>query len=211
MQRRQVDLVDGGVALAGGDPVVGIVLGGDDADAVGRAGGGAERAADALLEPGVLELVELVAASEARIDRRLLLRVLDRHRPLDDPGHGRLQPAQGLAERPIGALDAARLGPALDADDRVVGQVRVLAGAASFHRSHLTGSADRGVSGSGRRRAPRAPARGGRRARRRARSASRVRDGREDPLVRVDRRAALARASCSRSRGRPRSSPTAAG
>ena len=55
MQRREVDLVDGGVALAGRDPVAGDVLGGDDADAVGRAGGGAERAADALLQAGVLE------------------------------------------------------------------------------------------------------------------------------------------------------------
>src|SRR6188472_1700378 len=46
----EVDLVDLGVALACGDAVVGVVLGGDDADAVRRAGGGAERASDALLE-----------------------------------------------------------------------------------------------------------------------------------------------------------------
>ena len=113
---REVDLVDGGVALAGGDPVAGDVLGGDDADAVGRAGGGAERAADALLQPGVLELVQFVAAAEARVDRRLLLRVLDRHRPLDQPRHRRLQPAQRLAEGAVGAAGAARLGPALDLD-----------------------------------------------------------------------------------------------
>src|SRR5580692_56871 len=68
---RQVDLVDRGVALAGGDAVFRGVLGGDHADAVGRAGGRAERAADALLEVGVLEAVQLVAAAEARVDRRL--------------------------------------------------------------------------------------------------------------------------------------------
>ena len=39
---RQVDLVDGRVALARGDPVVGVVLGVDDANAVGGAGGGSE-------------------------------------------------------------------------------------------------------------------------------------------------------------------------
>src|SRR5205823_1556536 len=50
---RHVDLVDRRVALAGGDAVIGRVLGGDDADAVGRAGGGAQRAADALLQAGV--------------------------------------------------------------------------------------------------------------------------------------------------------------
>src|SRR4051812_4534329 len=48
---RQVDLVDRGVALTGAHAVVGRVLGGHHADAVGRAGGGTERAADALLEP----------------------------------------------------------------------------------------------------------------------------------------------------------------
>src|ERR1700712_4087178 len=81
----QVDLVDRGVALAGRHAVLRRVLGGDHADAVGRAGGGAERAADALLEARVLEAVELVAAAEARVDRPLLLRVLDRHRALHEP------------------------------------------------------------------------------------------------------------------------------
>src|SRR3989440_4919074 len=70
----EVDLVDRGVALAGRHSVLGVVLSGDDADAVGRAGGGAERAADALLQPRVLEAVQLVAAAEAPVDRRLLLR-----------------------------------------------------------------------------------------------------------------------------------------
>src|SRR4051794_10103089 len=77
---REVDLVDRGVALAGADAVVGRVLGRDDADAVGRAGGGAQRAADALLQPRVLEPVELVAPAEARVYGDLLLRVLDRLR-----------------------------------------------------------------------------------------------------------------------------------
>src|SRR5436853_3848729 len=48
---RQVDLVDGRVALTRRHAVLGRVLRGDDTDAVGRAGGGAQRAADALLQP----------------------------------------------------------------------------------------------------------------------------------------------------------------
>ena len=96
---RHVDLVDRGVALAGRDLVVGRVLGRHDADALGRAGGGAERAADALLEAGVLEAVQLVAAAEARVDRRLLLGVLDHVVALGHAPERRLQPAQGLAER----------------------------------------------------------------------------------------------------------------
>src|SRR6187431_3532741 len=63
-----VDLVDPRVALAGRDAVVGRVLRGDDADAVGRAGGRAERAADALLEPVLVE-VQPVPAAEARVER----------------------------------------------------------------------------------------------------------------------------------------------
>src|SRR6476619_2128019 len=47
---REVDLVDARVALTGRDAVVGGVLLRDDPDAVGRAGGRAERAAYALLE-----------------------------------------------------------------------------------------------------------------------------------------------------------------
>src|SRR3954447_8661031 len=74
---RQVDLVDRGVALTGAHAVLGRVLGRHHADAVGRAGGRAQRAADALLEPRVLEAVELVAPPEARIDGRLLLGVVD--------------------------------------------------------------------------------------------------------------------------------------
>src|SRR5215208_1237955 len=69
---RQVDLVHGGVALPGADAVVRRVLRRDHANAVGRAGGGAERAADVLLQPRVLEAVQLVAPAEARVDRRLL-------------------------------------------------------------------------------------------------------------------------------------------
>src|SRR5207253_6977960 len=71
-----VDLVDPRVALAGRDAIPGRVLGGDDPDAVGRAGSRAERAADALLEP-VLVPVQPVAPAEARIDRPHVLRVLD--------------------------------------------------------------------------------------------------------------------------------------
>src|SRR3954451_1932198 len=78
-----VDLVDAGVALARRDAVARRVLGGDDADAVRRARGGAERAPDALLEP-VLVAPEAVAAAEARVHRPLVLRVLLRDRLLED-------------------------------------------------------------------------------------------------------------------------------
>src|SRR6266550_3869158 len=94
----EVDLVDPRVALAGGDPVVGRVFGGDDADAVGGARGSAERAADALLQP-VLMPPEPVAAAEARIDRTLVLRVLLRDRLLEDLLEGdaeALECARGL-------------------------------------------------------------------------------------------------------------------
>src|SRR5215211_7514986 len=70
-------------------------------DGVERARDGAERAPDALLEAGVLELVELVAAAEARVDRHLLLGVLHGRRALDHPGEGRLQPPEGLPEGPV--------------------------------------------------------------------------------------------------------------
>src|SRR5436190_4590121 len=83
----EVDLVDPRVALAGGDAVVGRVLGRDDADAVGRTGGGAERAADALLEP-VLVPPEAVPTTEARVERPLVLRVLLRDRLLEDLPEG---------------------------------------------------------------------------------------------------------------------------
>src|SRR5713101_6933285 len=78
-----VDLVDACVALARGDAVVRRVLRRHDADAVGRAGGRAQRAPDALLEP-VRVRPEPVAAAEARIDRPLVLRVLLRDRLLED-------------------------------------------------------------------------------------------------------------------------------
>src|SRR3954464_11404255 len=96
--------------------MLGIVLLGDDPDAVRRAGGGAERAADALLESGVLEAVQLVAAAEALVDRGLLLRVLDRHRALEHPAEGGAQAAEGLAEGAVCAAGAARLRAALDRD-----------------------------------------------------------------------------------------------
>src|SRR5439155_8099377 len=78
-----VDLVDARVALTGGDAVRRRVLLGHDADAVGRAGRRAERAADALLEP-VFVPVQPVPPAEARIDRPLVLRVLLCDRLLED-------------------------------------------------------------------------------------------------------------------------------
>src|SRR5580692_4345629 len=70
---REVDLIHRGVALAGGDAILQSVLRGDHADAVRRAGGRAERAADALLEARVLEAVELVPSTKAWVDGGLLL------------------------------------------------------------------------------------------------------------------------------------------
>src|SRR3954447_15674817 len=137
----QVDLVHLGVALAGRLSVVGVVLGGDHPDAVGWAGRGAQRAADALLEPGVLEAVQLVAAPETRVDGRLLLRVLDRHGSLDDPGEGRLQAAKRLAEGAVGALGTAWLGPPLHRDHPVVGEIRKLAGVAVAAHVTVTSTA----------------------------------------------------------------------
>src|SRR5215218_1832314 len=79
----EVDLVDTCVSLARRDPVRRRVLLGDDADAVGRARRGAERAADAFLE-AVRVAPETVAAAEARVHGPLLLRVLLRDRLLED-------------------------------------------------------------------------------------------------------------------------------
>src|SRR5215207_7706938 len=112
-----VDLVHRRVALARADAVVRRVLGRDDADAVGGARRRAERAADALLQPRVLEAVQLVAAAEARVDRRLLLRVLVGMRALRPAAERRPQAAQRLAERAVGAADGAALRGAHDLDD----------------------------------------------------------------------------------------------
>src|SRR6185436_14247392 len=98
------------------------VLGRDDADAVGRAGGRAQRAADALLQPRVFEAVQLVAPAEARVHGDLLLRILVDDRALDEPPERRLQPAQRLAERAVEAAGAAGLGPALHGDHVVAGR-----------------------------------------------------------------------------------------
>src|SRR3954447_24371956 len=78
-----VDLVDTRITLAGRDAVVRRVLRRHDADAVGRTGCGAQRAADALLEP-VLVPVQPVAAAVARVDGPLVLGVLLRDRLLED-------------------------------------------------------------------------------------------------------------------------------
>src|SRR3954447_20257837 len=97
-----------------------VVLVSDDPDAVGRAGRGAERAADALLEPAVLEAVQLVAAAEPLVDRSLLLGVLDGHRALEDPAERGAEAAERLAEGAIRAAGAARLRAALDRDHVLV-------------------------------------------------------------------------------------------
>src|SRR5204862_2127996 len=90
-----VDLVDPRIPLAGRDAVLRRVLGGDHADAVGRARGRAERAADALLEP-VLVPPEPVPPTEARVERALVLRVLLRDRLLEDLLQRDAEAAQGV-------------------------------------------------------------------------------------------------------------------
>src|SRR3954447_16349254 len=113
-----VDLVDARVALAGRDAVLGGVLGCDDADAVGRARGSAEGAADALLEP-VLMPVEHVSAAEARVDRTLELRVLLGDRLLEDVLEGdaeALQRGEWLRAHEPTAVGAKRAWPVAVAD-----------------------------------------------------------------------------------------------
>src|SRR4029079_15323870 len=67
------------VGAARRDARGGVGLGGRHADAVGGAGGGAERAADALLE-AVGMTVQPVAPAEARVDGPLVLGIGLRHR-----------------------------------------------------------------------------------------------------------------------------------
>src|SRR6185436_12190754 len=90
-----VDLVDARVALAGGDAVLARVLGGDHADAVGRARRRTERAADALLE-AVLVPVEPVPPAKARVHRPLVLRVLLRDRLAEELPERDGESAQGV-------------------------------------------------------------------------------------------------------------------
>src|SRR4051794_30736332 len=109
---RQVDLVDGGVALAGADAVLRGVLRRHHADAGGRARGRAQRAADALLQARVLEAVELVAAAEAGVHRRLVLGVLDRGGALDVARERGLEALERGAEGAVGAGRGALAGAA---------------------------------------------------------------------------------------------------
>ena len=64
--------------------------------------------------------MQLVAATEARVDQRLLLRVLDRDRPLEHAPEGGPQPAKRFAKGPVGAAGAGRLRAALDGDHVLV-------------------------------------------------------------------------------------------
>ena len=57
-----IDVVDAGVALAGGDALGVGIFGGFDIDAAGGAGGGAEEAADAFLEAVFIALQDVNAA-----------------------------------------------------------------------------------------------------------------------------------------------------
>src|SRR6266511_59751 len=91
-----VDLVDGGVALAHRPARLGGVVGPLDVDGVGRAGVGAQLAADAAFQ-AVRVAVEQVAAVEAGGGRLLLLRVLDGVPPAEHAAEGDRHPLQDLA------------------------------------------------------------------------------------------------------------------
>src|SRR5690606_38572452 len=81
-----VDLVDLRVALPRRHRVRRVVLGGLDVDRVGRAGGGAERTPDALLEARVGVPQQVVAAPEPRLQPHRLLRVLHGDGTLEEVG-----------------------------------------------------------------------------------------------------------------------------
>jgi hypothetical protein len=98
-----VDLVDAGVALTRRVALGLGVLGRDDADAVGRAGGCAERAADALLE-AVLVPVQAVPAAEARVDGPLVLRVLLGHGLAEQVAEGDAEPLDRIGYRHLSNL-----------------------------------------------------------------------------------------------------------
>src|SRR5205085_6096937 len=127
----EVDLVYPRVALAGRDAVVRRVLGGDDPDAVGRARGGAERAADALLQP-VLVPPQAVAAAETRIDRPLVLRVLLRDRLLEDLLEGDPEALQ--------RLDRLRAHPNATTSAAVTTAFTVAMGKSSFQPKRISWS-----------------------------------------------------------------------
>src|SRR4029077_12146612 len=126
-----VDLVDPRVPLPGRDAVLRRVLLGDDADAVGGARSGAERAAHALLQPALVD-VQAVPAPEARVDRALVLRVLLRHRPLEQ-----------LPERDGEALDAVEgLGTheTHTTSRAVMTALMVATGSRTFHPNRISWS-----------------------------------------------------------------------
>src|SRR5215218_2549589 len=112
-----VDLVDGRVPLP--DRVAGLrgVVGPLDVDGVGRAGVGAQLAADAPLQP-VGVAVELVAAVEPGRGRLLLLRVLHGVALAEHAPEGDRQPLQDLAGHhgvePPGAVRSAFLSRSED-------------------------------------------------------------------------------------------------
>src|SRR5437588_716031 len=88
--------------------------------AAGGTGGGAQRAADALLEARVLEPVQPVAAAKTGEHRHLLLRVLDRDGTLGDAPEGGPQAAQRLTEGAPGRARRAGQGAAEDLDRMLV-------------------------------------------------------------------------------------------
>src|SRR5690606_14209756 len=108
---QHVDLVDLGVALAGRHRVVGVVLRRLHVDGVGGAGGGAQAAADALLEARVGMPQQVVAPAEARLDVDALLRVGD--------GVGTLEQVAQRDPHPLGDVeDAHGLPPFVPARER---------------------------------------------------------------------------------------------
>src|ERR687885_75950 len=82
-------------------------------DRVERARDLAVAAEDAAAHVDLVDLGVALAGRD-RVVRRLLLGVLDRDRPLDEPPERRAQAPKRLAEGAVGAADPARLRPALD-------------------------------------------------------------------------------------------------
>jgi hypothetical protein len=92
-----VDLVDGSVPLARGEPAVGRVVPALDVDGVRRAGPGAQLAADAFLQP-VRPPVQLVVTVEPGCGRPLVLRVGDGLDLLEHLAEGDPEPLDRVEE-----------------------------------------------------------------------------------------------------------------
>jgi hypothetical protein len=95
---RIIDVVHAGVALARGDAVRVDILGGFDIDAIGRASGRAEKAANALLQ-AILVAVENVNPAVARLKMYRLVRIVFRDGLAKHGAEGYAEPFYQCAKR----------------------------------------------------------------------------------------------------------------